>query len=68
MINRREQYDWVTVQNILWDIEYLRIDESDESYGVTSDKQRELVKYDKIFELLEGARRKAVIAEQSKKG
>tara|TARA_Y100000004_G_C8926670_1_gene417933 strand:+ start:1445 stop:1642 length:198 start_codon:yes stop_codon:yes gene_type:complete len=59
MINRREQYDWMTVQNILSDIEYLRIDESDESYGVTSDRQRELVKYDKIFELLKGVQKKS---------
>ena len=68
MINKHEQYDLMTIQNILWDLECLRMDESDDSYGLASDRQRELVKYDKIFELLKSAERKSLIAEQSKKG
>ena len=68
MINKHEQYDFMTIQNILWDLECLRMDESDDSYGLASDRQRELVKYDKIFELLKSAERKSLIAEQSKKG
>ena len=45
-------YDAATIMSIMEDITYLQLDESDKSYGYSSDRMREYLKVNDINQLL----------------
>jgi hypothetical protein len=47
-----KKYDEATIRYIIEDITYLQLDESDKSYGFSSDRMREYLKVNDINHLL----------------
>ena len=47
-----KKYDETTIRYIIEDITYLQLDESDKSYGYSSDRMREYLKVNDINHLL----------------
>ena len=47
-----KKYDEATIRYIIEDITYLQLDESDKSYGLSSDRMREYLKVNDINHLL----------------
>ena len=47
-----KKYDYTTIGYIIEDITYLQLDESDKSYGYSSDRMREYLKVNDIMQLL----------------
>ena len=47
-----KKYDYTTIGYIIEDITYLQLDESDKSYGYSSDRMREYLKVNDINHLL----------------
>ena len=65
--NSGRPYDAATIQKIIEDIIYLQLDESDKSYGFSSDRMREYLKVTDINVLLRKRLNEAMDAEQLEK-
>ena len=61
--NSGRPYDAATIQKIIEDIIYLQLDESDKSYGFSSDRMREYLKVTDINVLLRKRLNEAMDAE-----
>ena len=62
--NSGRPYDAATIQKIIEDIIYLQLDESDKSYGFSSDRMREYLKVTDINVLLRKRLNEAMDAEK----